>query len=453
VKILFITAGAAGMYCGSCLRDNALAAELKSRGHDVILLPLYTPTLTDEPNVSESRVFFGGISVYLQQRAGLFRRTPRILDKVLDAPWLIKAASSGSISTDPRSLGELTISMLKGENGNQRKEFEKMLEWLGSEPPPDVVQLPNTLLSSLAPPLRRALVHRSDERSGRGGGPVHCTLQGEDLFLNGLAKPHRDEALTLIRHNAEFVDRFTSISEYYADFMADYLSIPREKIDVVPLGIKLDGFEPRHASAAGRPFTVGYLARIAPEKGLLGLCDAYVRFRRMPGVEQAQLEVAGYLAPDQRKYLDESQRRLAQAGFGGEFHYRGSPSREQKIEFLRGLDVLSVPTVYVEPKGLFLLEAMACGVPVVQPNHGAFPEMLSKTRGGVLVEPGSVDSLADGLYKLWKQPSMRAELGQNGFRGVREHYSIRHSADRMLDVYERSNRRAVSGAASTRDRD
>ena len=115
MNILFVTAGAAGMYCGSCLRDNALAAELKARGHDVVLVPLYTPTLTDEPNVSEPRVFFGGISVYLQQHAPFLRRAPRILDKLLDAPWLIKAASSGAISTDPRSLGELTISMLKGE--------------------------------------------------------------------------------------------------------------------------------------------------------------------------------------------------------------------------------------------------------------------------------------------------------------------------------------------------
>ena len=94
VNILFVTAGAAGMYCGSCLRDNALAAELKARGHDVLLVPLYTPTLTDEPNVSEERVFFGGISVYLQQRARFFRWAPRLFDKLLDAPWIIKAASS-----------------------------------------------------------------------------------------------------------------------------------------------------------------------------------------------------------------------------------------------------------------------------------------------------------------------------------------------------------------------
>jgi hypothetical protein len=53
MKILSLTAGAANMYCGSCLRDNALATELKRQGHDVLLLPMYTPTLTDERNVSE----------------------------------------------------------------------------------------------------------------------------------------------------------------------------------------------------------------------------------------------------------------------------------------------------------------------------------------------------------------------------------------------------------------
>ena len=427
MKILFVTAGAAGMYCGSCLRDNALAAELKSRGHDVLLVPLYTPTLTDEPNVSEGRVFFGGISVYLQQKAPFFRRAPRIFDKLLDAPWLIKAASSGSISTDPRSLGELTISMLKGEDGFQRKEFEKMIEWLVEEPAPDMVQLPNALLSSLAPSIRRTL-----------NAPVHCTLQGEDLFLEGLTRAHRAEALDLIRKHAASVDRFTAVSEYYAGFMAGYLSIPREKIDVVPLGINLDGFERRRTTPAGQPFTIGYLARVSPEKGLFALCEAYVRFRQMPGVTSARLEVAGYLAPDQQNYLKDAERRLTNAGFGGEFTYRGALDRDRKIDFLRGLDAFSVPTVYVEPKGLFLLEAMACGVPVVQPRHGAFPEMLAKTSGGILVEPDDVQSLAEGLYTLWKDPALRAELGQNAFDGVRAHYSISSSADRMLEMYERS---------------
>ncbi len=414
------------MYCGSCLRDNALAAELKSRGHSVLLVPLYTPTLTDEPNVSERKVFFGGISVYLQQHAGFFRWAPAFVDKLLDSTWLIKAATSGSVSTDPRSLGELTVSTLKGEDGNQRREFEKLLEWLKTEPPPDVIQLPNALLSSLAAPLRREL-----------NRPIHCTLQGEDLFLEGLPSAYRRASLDLIRTQAESVDRFTAVSDYYARFMAGYLSIPMEKIDVVPLGITLDGFAKR-TEAASRPFTVGYLARIAPEKGLRALCDAYVRFRKRPGVERAQLEVAGYMADDQKPYLRECERRLADAGLGGEFHYRGLLDRDQKIAFLRGLDIFSVPTSYVEPKGLFLLEAMACAVPVVQPAHGAFPEMIEKTGGGMLVEPGDADRLADGMYQLWSDRDLRERLGTNGFDGVRRHYSIARSADQMLRSYQES---------------
>ena len=152
------------------------------------------------------------------------------------------------------------------------------------------------------------------------------------------------------------------------------------------------------AGTAERPFTVGYLARVAPEKGLRELCDAYVRFRQLPGAGPAQLEIAGYLAPDQQSYLRDCERRLSNAGLGGEFHYRGTVDREQKIAFLQSLDVFSVPTVYVEPKGLFLLEAMACGIPVVQPRHGAFPEMVEKTSGGVLV--------ALAIRRAWQRASI-----------------------------------------------
>src|SRR5258708_27832328 len=157
MRILSITAGAAGMYCGSCLRDNALAAELIAEGHDVILLPLYTPTLTDEPNVSAGKVFFGGISVYLEQKSAFFRQMPRFADRLQDSMFALRAAARSSISTSPRLLGELTVSMLKGEDGNQRKEFGKLVDWLLGEAPPAVVSLPNSMLIGMAGPSKPAL--------------------------------------------------------------------------------------------------------------------------------------------------------------------------------------------------------------------------------------------------------------------------------------------------------
>src|SRR3977135_4562762 len=101
MKILSITAGAAGMYCGSCSRDNGLAVELLKRGHDVTLIPLYTPSTTDETNVSRDRVLFGGISIYLQQHLALFRKTPRFLDRLGESPPVIAAFARPSNSHRP----------------------------------------------------------------------------------------------------------------------------------------------------------------------------------------------------------------------------------------------------------------------------------------------------------------------------------------------------------------
>ncbi|HEV3469594.1 MAG TPA: glycosyltransferase family 4 protein [Pyrinomonadaceae bacterium] len=424
MRILYITAGAAQMYCGSCLRDNALAAELMRRGHDVALLPMYTPTLTDEPNVSRGRVFFGGISVYLEQHSALFRKTPRWLDRLWDSPLALRLAARRSIATSPKFLGEMTVSMLKGEDGNQRKELGKMIDWLRQEPPFDVVSLPYTLLIALARPIKAAL-----------GLPVFCTLQGEDLFLEGLPEPYRLESLRLIREQVKDVDCFVAVSDYYARFMPGYLGIPEEKMRVVPLGINLQGFEARPPRPSDKPYTIGYFARVAPEKGLHLLAEAYKLLRESGRVGEARLEAAGYLGPEHEGYLKEVERKMRGWGLAAEFSYRGALDREGKVEFLRGLDVLSVPATYDEPKGIFLLEAMACAVPVVQPRRGAFTEVVERTGGGLLVEPDDPASLADGLARLAEDQALAADLGARGFAGVREHYTVARMADRALEVY------------------
>ena len=412
------------MYCGSCLRDNAMATELLARGHDVLLLPVYTPTFTDEPNVSRDHVVLGGISAYLEQYVPFFRKTPRWLDRLWDSTTVLSLASRKSLSTNPKMLGEMTVSVLKGEDGFQRKEIHKLIDWLKTEPPPDVINLPYTLLIGLAAPLKEAL-----------NRPILCTLQGEDLFLDGLQEPYRTEALDLIRNQVDHVDLFLSVSEYYAAFMPRYLGIPGNKIRVVPLGINPNGFELRAPNAAGS-FTVGFLARVAPEKGLHVLAEAYQVLRQSGELPQGRLEVAGYMAPDCRPYLDEIQKKLKQAGLGDEFHYRGVVDRAEKIAFLRQLDVMSIPATYDEPKGVSLLEAMACGVTLVQPRRGGFTEIVEKTGGGLLVQPDDPRALADGILEIYRNRELAAELGAKGSRGVRDHYTSAHMADKLLQAYE-----------------
>src|SRR5262245_41594334 len=431
MKILSITAGAAGMYCGSCLRDNAMAAELMQAGHDVQLVPIYTPTLTDEANVSEHRVFFGGISVYLQQYSPIFRHTPWIVDRLWDSRFALKLAARSSIPVDPQSLGELTVSMLRGEDGLQRKELHKLIHWLRNEAAPDVVILPNSLLIALARPIKEAL-----------NCPILCTLQGENLFIEGLQDRYRDLTRDLIRANVEFVDAFLPVSEYYAGFMSEYLGIPDSRMHIVPLGITLDGYSAERREGSGT-FVIGYFARVAPEKGLHVLCEAYRRLRGRPGSPEMRLEVAGYLAREHRAYPAGTQKQMKQWGYADEVRYRGVLDRQSKTDFLQGLDVLSVPATYDEPKGMFLLEAMAAGVPVVQPRRGAFTEIITKTSGGLLVEPDDCDRLADGLMSLWESKPLAEELRQNGRQAVRKYYSAGSMAERAIQVFSTVSSRAT----------
>lgn len=429
MRILQLTAGAAGMYCGTCLRDNSLASELMRQGHDVTLVPLYTPTLTDEPNVSQERIFFGGISVYLEQNWALFRKTPWLLDRLWDSKFALQAAAKRSIPVDPHFLGSMTVSMLEGAHGRLNKEVAKLLEWLESEPRPDVINLPYTLLIGLAEPLKKAL-----------DVPICCTLQGEDLFLEGLTEPYKSRALEIIRQSIPHVDCFLAVSDYYAEFMSRYLGIPEHKMQIARVGVNTDGYraEPPETAltrpdAARKGTKIGYFARIAPEKGLHVLAEAYRIVRQQE--PDCTLEAAGYIATEHRAYLDGIERQLKQWDLP--FHYHGVLDRAQKIAYLEGLDVLSTPTVYADPKGLFVLEGMAAGVPFVQPRHGAFPEMAVRTAGGILVEPEDPESLASGLLELIRNRELRADLARKAHRGVREHYTVAQMAEQTVAIFAR----------------
>jgi glycosyltransferase involved in cell wall biosynthesis len=324
---------------------------------------------------------------------------------------------------------DLTLAMLQGRDGALRREFDKLTTWLSGQPPPDVVDIPYSLLIALARPLKQLL-----------GCPVVCTLQGEDLFLSGLIEPYRSQSLSLIAAAGRHVDVFIASSEYYADFMARYLSIPAGKIRVVPLGINLQGHAPVRSNDG--VFRVGYLARIAPEKGLHLLVDAWRLLRRDKDLGPGRLEVAGYLAAANRDYLRQAERTLRANGLAEEFRYHGEVDRPAKIRFLQSLDVLSVPSAFDEPKGLFVFEALANGVPVVEPRRGAYPEVLERTGGGLLVEPDSAAALAEALRTMWLDAGLRRRLGDQGCAAVREHHSIERMAEATAAVY-----RGLGGAA------
>jgi glycosyltransferase involved in cell wall biosynthesis len=231
------------------------------------------------------------------------------------------------------------------------------------------------------------------------------------------------------------VDLFIAVSGYYARFMRDYLRIPESKMRVGTLGVSMADLSVTTRTRR-EPFTIGYFARIAPEKGLHNLADAYRVLRLEKGLPPSRLVAAGYLVPEHKPYLDNIIASLRAAGLGDEFEYRGTVDREHKVRFFHDIDVLSVPSPYHEPKGLYLLEAMACGVPVVQPNHGAFPEIIERTGGGVLAKSAAGADVAEALYDVWQDPARAAELGRRGAEGVRRHYTVTHMAEKVLQIYK-----------------
>jgi glycosyltransferase involved in cell wall biosynthesis len=426
MRIGVITSGAAGMFCGSCMRDNALAAALNELGHDALLIPTFTPIRTDEIDVSEGQVFYGGINVFLEQKTWLFRHTPRWVDWLLNRPWLLRLATRRAVNTDYSDLAELTVSMLRGTHGHQKKELDRLIGWLRDEVKPDVLLMTNALLSGIIPEVKRQL-----------GIPVLTTLQGDDIFLDALPTDARRLCLDEIIRNDRATDGYVATSRDYADHMAGYLGISRGKVHVVYPGLNLKGHGGPRSERAGEPLAVGYFARICPEKGFHHIVDAFIELRKSPGSPPAKLRAAGWMGDHQREYFEKQVRKLADAGLGGDFEHVECPDHASKVRFLQSIDVLSVPTAFREPKGLYVLEAWANGVPVVQPRHGSFLELIEATGGGLLTEPGNTPDLAAAIRRLLDDPTLRTELGRNGQDAVRRRFTSRVMAEETIAILGR----------------
>jgi glycosyltransferase involved in cell wall biosynthesis len=431
LKIISLTPGAGGMLCGSCLSDNMLAAAMRRFGHDVALVPLYTPITTDEENMSSAPLFYGGLNVYLQQYFSPFRYMPKFLDRFLDYPRLVSSFAKLPASTSGDDLSALTLSMVRGEYGHQRKEVRRLVDWMHHETRPDVIHFSNLLIAGSAREIKRSL-----------SIPIVVTLQGDDIFLDSLPEPQRSQILIEMQKLAEIVDQFIVHSSFYAEKMAGYFNIPKERISQVPLGIDAtdflhSNFNEQDKGEGISSKRIGYLARICPAKGLDLLVDAFIDLKQQAKFTDLQLWVAGDLSKMDRPYLQTQEQKIKTAGHSSDFYNVGRLSRREKIDFLKQLDLFSVPAPYQEPKGRYVLEALASGVPVVQPAHGAFPELLARTGGGQLFSANDSGALAEVLAELLTNHAVRGQLALEGPEGVRATASADHAAHATIDLYHR----------------
>lgn len=420
MRLVYLTTGTGSFYCGSCMRDNALVRALRERGHDALLVPMYLPLTLDEVSAAENvPVFFGGINAYLQQVSPVFRKTPRWLDKLFDAPSLLASAGKRAGMTKASELGPMTLSMLQGDKGNQAKELERLVSWLASEKP-DWVILSNALLIGMGQRIREAT-----------GAKIACTLQGEDGFLDALPAPFSAQCWSLIGEHGAHFDALIPVSQYHGELMQRRAGLPPEKIQVVYNGIDLTGYAPR--AAPPQELVLGYLARMYEPKGLGTLIDAFLLLA--PRLPQLRLAVAGAQVGYDPTYVAQLTAKLTKAGLAERVSWHPNISREEKLAFLESLTALSVPATYGESFGLYVIEALAAGVPVVQPRHAVFPELLAQTGGGLLYEPLTPAALADSLESLLRDPQRAFDLGAEGQRTVFERFSMAamaHGVEKVL---------------------
>lgn len=427
MRIIFLTPGTGSYYCGACLRDNALARELLRFGHDVTIAPMYLPLVIDEeklPGLERAPIFFGGINLYLQQKLALFRQTPAVLDRLLNGPGLLRWAARFTHMTSARDHGEMTLEMFNVETARFRKEWDKLLDWLEAAQP-DLVCLSNALLAGLAPELQRRL-----------HVPVITFFQGEDSFLDGLPEPYRRDCWRTLAQRLAASAALVSPSRFYADFMRQRLGFAGP-IEIVPNGIRLDGYTVPEPPAFALPPAIGFLARMSREKGLEVFIEAFLHLAGELGDNTTRLRIAGAATAGDAAFIAEMKERLDRAGLTARVDWSPNLTRERKIAFLGSLALFSVPAVYQEAFGLYVIEAMACGVPVVQPEAAAYPEIIDAGGGGTLVPPRDPRALAREWRRLLGAPAERAALGHAARASVERHFSAGRMAERFLQVAER----------------
>ncbi len=433
MRILHLVPGSGGtFYCENCMRDASLVRTLRRLGHDVIMVPLYLPLFVDSDEAPEDApVFFGGINVYLQQVLPFFRKTPRWLDRFFDRPWMLKRAAAREGSTHAAGLGAMTLSMLRGASGNQRKELARLVAWLGETGKPDVVHLSNALLLGLAGEIKAAL-----------DVPLVCSLQDEDTWLDAMAEADAGPCWAAMAEAAREVDAFVAVSQWYADQMRVRMELGEARMDVIHLGIEMPPDGPAR-TPPNKP-VLGYLSRLTECHGLGQLVDAFIGLKGVPGLEDLQLRATGGVTPIDQRFVRSLEAKLDTLGFGDAVEFVEDFQRESRHAFLQSLSVLSVPVPKGEAFGTFILEALAHGVPVVQPRAGGFPEVIEATGGGLLYDPETAGGDEAALSELLLDPERAQALGSQGSEAVRQHFSIEVMAEKLVAFYSSLSESAAS---------
>jgi glycosyltransferase involved in cell wall biosynthesis len=426
MNIIQIIPGSGGsFYCGNCLRDSKYVEALKVHGHDVTKLPMYLPLFADEHDLNDIPVFYGAISIYLKLRYPFLRKAPAWVDRFFNSKPMLKLAAGMAGSTRARGLEEMTISMLMGEEGFQKGDLEKMVDWIAEHCRPDVIHISNALLLGLARRLKERL-----------NVFIACSLQDEDTWVEPMKPDFRNKIWELMHERSGDVDAFIAVSDYYARYMKEHMRLPAEKVHTVHLGVDPADYRVRPAGEKDR--AIGFISRMSHANGLDILVDAFLELKNTTGFEDIILVLTGGHTGDDTRYLKRLKRKISRGCCEDSIVYHEDFDGPGRAEFFDRVSVISVPAREGYATGLYLLEAMASGIPVVQPAVGAFPEIISSSGGGLTYDQDDPSALVAALKELLSNTRKLEQLSLAARQGIEKEFNIHKKAEKMIDIFHQS---------------
>jgi glycosyltransferase involved in cell wall biosynthesis len=424
MNIIQIIPGSGGsFYCGNCLRDSKYVDALRKLDHQVVKIPMYLPLFSDEHDITDIPIFYGAISTYLKQVYPIFRKAPKWFDKILNSKPMMKMAASQAGSTRAKGLEDMTISMLLGEQGEQKEELDKMADWIAEHCNPDVIHISNALLLGLAKRIKEKV-----------GVPVVCSLQDEDVWVDAMQPQFQQRIWDLMHERAADVDALVAVSNYFASEMKERMNLADKKIHTFYLGVDAEDY--RYIPVKEKPRNVGYISRMCHKDGFDIVVDAFIGLKKKPGFEDVKLIATGGLTGDDKKFMKEQKKKIKNAGLSEDFEIIEEFEGDTRHNFFKKVSMVSVPVRIGEAFGMYLLESMASGVPVVQPALGAFPEIIEISGGGVTYQPNTPEKLSETWGELLNNPQKLEQLSLAGVKGTKEKFNIHNHAQEIIGLYE-----------------
>jgi glycosyltransferase involved in cell wall biosynthesis len=425
MKIVYLITGSGGsFYCGNCYRDMIyLRAIRKVPGISASAIPLYLPP--DGTSIEtglEKNVFFGAISMYIREKVPLFRNMPVFMEKLVDSSPMLKMAARRAGTTRTEGLEEMTLNMIKGENAFPAKELQRLIDYLTRDGKPDIIHLSNALIIGLARRIKKKLDVK-----------IVCSLLNEDDWIDEMAEPYQSGAWKLISKEASYVDAFLTPSTYYKELFIAKTGISGENFNVIPLGI--DTGELTIIGKRENYPSIGYFCRINSQNGFDKLVDAFIELKKDNDLPGLTLHVSGGYTGDDKPFIADQIRKIKSNGLKSFVRIYQEFHGNSKQEFFSNIDVMSVPVRKHDGYGLYILEANAAGIPVVQPATGAFPEIIARTMGGIIYSPDTVSELSASLLKLLKDNDLRYRLGKLGKEKVLTDLSLEKMSLDLSKVY------------------